>query len=86
MIDMYLPDDAVIVLQNNAEEKRIGGLIIPTDNKKPNSGVIVASGQNYRKFIDKIAIFREGFAEKLIIEDVEYLYFRNFEASVFYVK
>ena len=84
--DIYLPADAVIVLQDKAEEKRIGNLILPTEESKPNSGVIVASGHSFKTHIGETAIFRENFAEKITIENIEYLYFRNFEASIFYLK
>jgi len=92
---IILPKEAFMVLQDEAivkEKTAISSLILSMDEidkkpEKPNTGTIVFTGDNVTKYQLCKVKFRANYAdtEEMKINGESYLYFRDFESSIFYV-
>ena len=92
---MILPKDAFMVLQDAVvvkEKTAIPSIIISMEEidkkpEKPNTGVIVFTGENVTKYQLCKVKFRANYAdpEEIEVDGKSYLYFRDFESSIFYV-
>jgi hypothetical protein len=89
---MILPEGAFTVAQDEAVvvEKKVGGIILDieehnTKPKKPNTGVIFFTAPELKKYQGCKVVFRENFGEDITIGAAEYLYFRDFNSSIYYV-
>ena len=78
---IVLPIGAFIVKQDEAKKS----LIERTDSKKPNTGIIVFTSVELNKYQLATVVFRENYGEKIIIDEQEYLFFRDFNSSIFYI-
>ena len=91
---IHLPPHAVIILQDEAPEKverKVGALILSPDEldakpMKPNTGVVKFSCEEFEKYIGDKVTFRFQYGDIVTIEDVEYVYLRDFNSSIFYVE
>ena len=92
---MVLPPGAFMLLQDEAEIKQEQvrpSLILSMEEidkkpEKPNTGTIVFTGEGVHEYQLCKAKVRVSWAdpEPIIIEGQEYLYFRDFNSSIYYV-
>lgn len=84
---MVLQDEPII-----KEKTAVSSLILSMDEidkkpEKPNTGIIVFTGSNVTKYQLHKVKFRANYAdpEEIEISGKSYLYFRDFESSIYYV-
>lgn len=83
---MILPEGAFIVLADKAEEKTASGLILTPDaQEEPDTGIVCFVSKDLEKHKSKKVRFRKNFSEELEIGDIKYLYFRDFNSSIYYI-
>jgi len=84
---IILPKGAFIVLQDEAQEKKnkIIVSVNKTKPKKPNTGKIIFTSEELNKYQFYRVVFRESFAEEININGKPYLFFRDFNSSIYYV-
>lgn len=88
-----LPKGAFMVLQDEVikkEDKVKTSLILTLEDEmtvdtKPNTGMVTATCESLKKYQTKKLVFRENFAEKIMVDGTEFLFFRDWDASIFYV-
>lgn len=89
-----LPKDAFMVLQDEAPQQTefkssliLSMAEIDKKPEKPNTGIIVFTGDNVTKYQLYKVKFRANYAdpEEMEIGGKSYLYFRDFESSIYYV-
>ena len=83
---MILPEGAFIVLADKAQETTASGLILTADvQEEPDTGVVCFVSPDLEEHISKKVRFRKNFGEELEIEGIKYLYFRDFNSSIYYI-
>jgi hypothetical protein len=90
-----LPKGAFMLLQDEAEIKEktaISSLILSMDEidkkpEKPNTGKIIFTSQELNEFHGCKAVVRLNYADPdpIVIDGISYLFFRDFESSIYYV-
>ena len=90
---IVLPGECILIKRDKPVEKTASGLFIPKDStEKIDTGVIVKVGLEITmkllnsswSAIGKKVRFRESFGESLMIDNEEYLFFRELEPSIYY--
>jgi hypothetical protein len=84
---MILPINCFIVVPDPKKERTEGGLILTEkyDQNKVDTGVVTYTGENLSNMVGKKIRYRETFGEKIDINSVPHLYFRDFDSSVYYI-
>lgn len=87
-----LPKGAFMVIQDDTPEKtdltKIKGLIteeMMKDPKRPNTGEITFTSKELKHYQGLDVCFRESFGEEIEIEGTIFLFFRDFNSSIYYV-
>lgn len=89
---MILPKGAFMVLQDLAVVKETDSrpsLILSMEEidskpKKPNTGSIVFVGEGVEEYLYHKVRFREQFSEVIEVDGIEYLFFRDYNSSIYY--
>ena len=83
----YLPPKAFIVLVQDEDivSKTASGLFLGEKSIKKDTGTIVAISEDKKEFLNMKVKFRENFGEEVELNGNKYLYFRDFDTSIWYV-
>lgn len=88
---IILPPNAFMVLQDEAIVEEVKPSLIYIMEKpkelleKPNTGEIVYTAEELNKYQGCKVVFRTNFADKIMIGAQEFLFFRDFNSSIYYV-
>lgn len=72
------------MVKRQEEEKKSS--LIGVETKLKNIGEIIFTAPDVEHYKGMIVVFRENFCETIIVEEVEYLYFRDFNSSIYYAE
>ena len=77
---------SILIKRDSAEKETAGGIFLGDNPEKLSTGVIVKVGSDllHAGALEKRVRFRENFAEPLMIDGGEYLFFRELESSIYY--
>lgn len=84
---VMLPGECMLIKRDKPAEKTASGIFLgDSSTEKIDTGTIVKIGMTLEvpKYIGKKVRFRESFGESLIIDNEEYLFFRELEPSIYY--
>ena len=90
---IVLPGECILIKRDKPLEKTASGIFLGENStEKIDTGVIVKVGIDITiklvdspwSAIDKKVRFRESFGESLMIDNEEYLFFRELEPSIYY--
>ena len=82
-----LPGECILIKRDKPLEKTASGIFLGEDTTETiDTGVIVKIGEALEapKYIGTKVRFREAFGEILMIDNEEYLFFRELEPSIYY--
>lgn len=88
---MILPPNAFMVLQDDPipEEETESLIYLLKDpakkDEKPNTGRIIFTAPELEQYQLEKVVFRINFADQIMIDGKEFLYFRDFNSSIYYV-
>ena len=77
---------AVLIKRDTAATKTAAGIFLGDSPDKLSTGIVVQIGEVLleTKALNSRVRFRESFAEPLMIDGGEYLYFRDLESAIYY--
>ena len=83
---IVLPGECILIKRDKPLEKTASGIFLGENStEKIDTGVIVKVGiDSSWSAIGKKVRFRESFGESLMIDNEEYLFFRELEPSIYY--
>lgn len=81
-MNIILPKGAFIVQRQEVEKK---SAIIGIEEKKLNVGTIILTHEDLRVYEGLKVVFRESFSEEIEINGNKFLFFRDFDSSIYYV-
>lgn len=82
-----LPGECILIKRDKPLEQTASGIFLGEDTTETiDTGVIVKIGEALEapKYIGTRVRFREAFGEILMIDNEEYLFFRELEPSIYY--
>ena len=82
-----LPGECVLIKRDKPLEQTASGIFLGEDTTEIiDTGVIVKIGEALEdfKYIGTKVRFREAFGESIMIDNEEYLFFRELEPSIYY--
>ena len=82
-----LPGECILIKRDKPLEQTASGIFLGEDTTETiDTGVIVKIGEALEapKYIGTKVRFREAFGEILMIDNEEYLFFRELEPSIYY--
>lgn len=82
-----LPGECILIKRDKPLEQTASGIFLGEDTTETiDTGVIVKIGEVLEapKYIGTRVRFREAFGEILMIDNEEYLFFRELEPSIYY--
>lgn len=87
--NIHLPGECMLIKRDKPLEKTSSGIFLgENDTEITNIGTIVKLGSSIIKggynFLGLKVCFKEAFGEVLIIDNEEYLFFREVEPSIYY--
>lgn len=84
---VILPGECILIKRDKPLEQTASGIFLGEDTAEViDTGVIVKIGETLEvpKYIGTKVRFREAFGESIMIDNEEYIFFRELEPSIYY--